>query len=139
MTYESSQNVRLITDAYTSFGRGDIDAVVGAMHPHIEWHEAEHSPWYTVGGHQGRDEVLAKVFARIPEDFERFEVEPRTFHDAGGTVIVEGRYRGHAAGTGEELDAEVCHVWTIRDGRITGFRQYTDTWQFARVTARQTA
>lgn len=132
MTGTDSPNVQLVKGAYLAFGRGDIDGVVEAMHPHIEWHEAEHSPWHAPGGHHGPAEVLANVFARIPQAFERFEVEPHTFHDAGDTVVVEGRYRA-----GAHLDAEACHVWTVRDGKLAAFRQYTDTWQFAQVGSGQ--
>ena len=133
MTDTTSPNAQLVRDAYTAFSRGDIDAVVAVMHPDIEWHEAEHSPWHAPGGHHGPTAVLTNVFARIPEDFERFEVDPRGFHDAGDTVIVEGRYRGSGANTAVPLDAQVCHVWTIRDSKLAAYRQYTDTWQFAQV------
>lgn len=58
----------------------------------------------------------------------------------GANVIVEGRYRASAAATSSDLlDAQACHVWTIRDGRLVGFRQYTDTWQFAQVNGAPTA
>jgi ketosteroid isomerase-like protein len=33
----------------------------------------------------------------------------------------------------------VCHVRTIRDGKLAAFQQYTDTWQLAQVTGVQTA
>jgi hypothetical protein len=52
----------------------------------------------------------------------------------GGHRGVEGRYRATARASGDPLDAEVCHVWTVRDGKAIGFQQYTDTWQFAQVT-----
>ena len=139
MTVSTSPNVQLVNEAYAAFSRGDIDAVVDAMHPEIEWHEAEHSPWHAPGGHHGPTEILTNVFGRIPGDFDRFEVDPRTFHDAGETVIVEGRYRASAAASADPLDAQVCHVWTIRDGRLAGLQQYTDTWQFAQITGSQTA
>lgn len=132
-------NIQLVKDAYSAFGRGDIEAVVAAMHDDIEWHEAEHSPWHAPEGHHGPNAVLAKVFARIPGDFDDFEVEPLRFHDAGTTVVVEGRYRATATATAAPLDAEVCHVWTIRDGKLAAFRQYTDTWQFAQLTGVPTA
>ena len=93
MTETPSDNVRLVKDAYAAFSRDDIDAVVDAMHAEIEWHEAEHSPWHAPGGHHGPTAVLTNVFARIPEDFDRFEVHPLAVHDAGATVIVEARYR----------------------------------------------
>lgn len=138
MTDTTSPNVRLVNGAYAAFSRGDIGVVVDAMHPEIEWHEAEHSPWHAPGGHSGPAAVLTNVFARIPELFDHFTVDPQAVHDAGATVVVEGRYRAKAAGTDEPLDAQVCHVWTIRDSKIAAFRQYTDTWQFAQVTARHT-
>lgn len=134
MTETTSPNVQLVNDAYTAFIRGDMDAVVDALHPDIEWKEAEHSPWHAAGGHHGAEAVLTNVFARIPRYFESFEVDPRCFHDAGETVIVEGRYRASAVNTADPLDAQVCHVWTIRGSKLTAFRQYTDTWQFARIT-----
>ena len=135
MTDMTSPNIQVVEDAYEAFGRGDIDAVVEAMHPEIAWHEAEHSPWHAPGGHHGPTAVLANVFARIPDFFDDFTVDPQAIHDAGATVIVEGRYRAKAAGTNEPLDAEACHVWTVRDGKIAAFRQYTDTCQFREVTS----
>jgi hypothetical protein len=44
MTDTTSSNIQLVQGADAAFGRGDIDAVTAAMHPNIEWHEAEHSP-----------------------------------------------------------------------------------------------
>jgi hypothetical protein len=139
MTDTSSSNIQLVQDTYAAFGRGDIDLVTAAMHPDIEWHEAEHSPWHTPGGHHGPSDVLTNVFARIPDHFHSFEVHPTAFHEAGETVIVEGRYRASASGVADPLDAQVCHVWTIRDGKLARFQQYTDTWQFAQVTCASTS
>ena len=44
-------------------------------------------------------------------------------------VVVEARYTGTYKQTGKKLDAQVCHIWKIRDGKIMSFRQYTDTAQ----------
>jgi hypothetical protein len=79
------------------------------------------------------------VFARIPDHFHSFEVHPTAFHEAGDTVIVEGRYRASASGVADPLDAQVCHVWTIRDGKLARFQQYTDTWQFGQVSCASTS
>lgn len=137
MSDNTPPNIRLVKDAYLAFSRGDIDAVVSAMDADISWHEAENSLWHAAGGHHGPSEVLANVFARIPDSFDAFEVDPLRFHDAGDVVIVEGRYRAKAANTGDPLDAQVCHIWGIRAGKLASFRQYTDTWQFSRVTGTQ--
>ena len=60
----------------------------------------------------------------------RFTVNPIAFHDAGDVVSVEGRYTAKHQGTGRSIDAQFCHVWTLKDGRITKFQQYTDTAKF---------
>jgi ketosteroid isomerase-like protein len=57
-------------------------------------------------------------------------VTPKEFHDAGSVVVVEARYTGTYKQTGKSLDAQVCHVWKIRDGKVTSFQQYTDTGQW---------
>jgi hypothetical protein len=132
MTTTDSENVTLIEAMYAAFARGDLDGVIAAMHPDIAWHEAEHSLWHEPGGYHGPADVLSNVFGRIPEQFADFRVVPQGFHDAGDTVIVEGRYQATTP-TGEKLDAQVCHVWTIRDGKVGRFDQYTDTLQLAQV------
>lgn len=135
MTATHSENVTLIQATYAAFARGDVEAVIAALHPEVAWDEAEHSLWHKPGGYHGPADVLNNVFGRIPEQFSDFQVIPRDFHDAGDTVIVEGRYRATGT-TGDGLDAQVCHVWRIRDGKIGGFQQYTDTLHFAQLAAR---
>lgn len=131
-----SANVDLVRRTYDAFARGDLDAVVGAMDPDIEWHEAEHSPWYRAGGHHGPEAVVMGVFARIPESFEVFGVDVETILDAGDHVVVQGRYRGTPVRDGAApLDAQVCHIWAVREGRLAAFQQYTDTWQLGRAVA----
>jgi len=60
-------------------------------------------------------------------------VQPQDFHDAGSTVVVEGRCTGTHKLTGKVLDAQVCHVWKIRDGKLVSFQQFVDTapWRAA--------
>ena len=42
-------------------------------------------------------------------------------------MIAEGRYAGSHKGTGKALDAQFCHVFKLRDGKVTSFQQYVDT------------
>jgi uncharacterized protein len=53
--------------------------------------------------------------------------------DLGSTVVVEARYTGTHKPTGKTLDAQVCHVWKLRDGKVTSFQQYADTAQLQEV------
>jgi ketosteroid isomerase-like protein len=127
-------SVGFLKGLYDSFGRGDVAAVVGAMHPQVKWHLAEGHPYMPSGEAMvGPDAVLSQVFMRIGADYDGFTVHPEVFHDAGQVVVVEARYTGRSKRTGLELDAQVCHVWTVADGKLTKFQQYLDTAQLRAV------
>jgi ketosteroid isomerase-like protein len=121
-------NAKLIRSLYDAFGRGDIPSVLGAMSPDIKWHQAESNPYNPTGqAWVGPDAVLNNLFMRLGGEWDGFTVHPRSFHDAGGSVIVEGRYTGTYKATGKSLDAQFCHIWDVTDGKSTRFQQYLDT------------
>jgi len=126
---------QLIKGLYEAFGRGDVPAVLSEMDPQIHWHEAESNPYMPSGeAWVGPDAVVNNLFVKLGEDWDGFTVHPAAFHDAGGAVVVEGRYTGTHRETGEALDAQFCHLWFLTNGKITKFQQYTDTAQFQRTT-----
>jgi ketosteroid isomerase-like protein len=125
-----SRNVESVKALYAAFARGDIPAVLGAMDPAIEWREAEGNPYEPSGSAWiGPDTIMQKLLTRIGAEWDYFRVVPRTFHDAGSVVVVELRYEGKYKSTGKSLDAQACHIISLRDGRITAFQQFVDTAQ----------
>lgn len=127
-------NVRFVQEVYAAFGRGDIAAVLAAFDAHIEWRQAEGHPYQPSGkAWVGPDAVMQNLFRRLGADWEGFTVHPQHFHDAGATVVVEGRYTGKYKVTGADLDAQVCHVWQVRERKLTSFHQYMDTAQLQSV------
>ncbi|MEQ8766710.1 MAG: nuclear transport factor 2 family protein [Planctomycetota bacterium] len=127
-------NVKMIQDLYAAFGRGDIEAVLGALDAKVEWREAEGNPYQPTGeAFVGPESVLKNLFVRLGEDWTPFVVNTQSFHDAGDTVVMEGRYTGTHKATGKSLDAQVCHVWKVRGGKVTSFQQYVDTAQLREV------
>jgi hypothetical protein len=127
-------NVKKIQGLYDAFATGDIPTVLGGMDPKIEWREAEGNP-YSINGEPfiGGDEILEKLFMKLGTEWDGFTVTPREFYDAGDTVVVEGRYTGTFKETGKKLDAQVCHIFTLSDGKVTSFQQYVDTAQLKSV------
>jgi ketosteroid isomerase-like protein len=118
--------VEIAARSYDAFARDDLDAVLADLDPQIEWHQAQGLPH---GGlYRGVDEVRRNVFEPLDRDWwETFTVTPEQFLDAGDEVVVIGRYRGVAKGTGRPLDVPFVHVWTFRDGLAVRFRQFLDT------------
>jgi ketosteroid isomerase-like protein len=127
-------NVTFLKSLYDAFGRGDIPTVLGGMSPDIKWHEAEGNPYMPSGEAMvGPDAVLNQLFMRLGAEWDGFSVHPRAFRDAGDCVVVEGRYTGVYKATGKSLDAQFCHVWDVKDGKVVHFQQYTDTAQQQKV------
>ena len=129
-----ADSVALIRSVYEAFAKGDVQTVLGLLSEKVEWNEAEHFPYWPGGPFIGPQAVLTGVFARIPNDFDGFTVDVRRLVGGGDTVLAEVRDRGTAKATGTRLDAQVAHVWDVRDGKIARFQQYADTWQIAQVT-----
>ena len=129
-----SDNAAIIRGVYDAFLRGDVTAVVAVMDEQIDWNEAEHVTYWQGDPFIGPHAVLTGVFARLAHDFDNFRIDVSRLVAAGDTVLVEARYRATARATGKPLDAQVAHVFDLRDGKIVRFQQYTDTWQFAQVT-----
>ena len=119
-------NVALVKRSYVAFARDDLDAVLADMHPEIEWHQAQGLPH---GGlYHGVDEVRRNIFQPLEAEWwSEFTADPDEFLDAGDQVVVLGRYRGTAQGSGKALDVPFVHVWTLREARATRFRQFLDT------------
>ena len=75
----------------------------------------------------GPDAVLNNLFMKLGSEWDGFAVHPTSFHSAGDSIIVEARYSGTYKATGKSMDTQVCHVWDVKDGKLTRFQQYVDT------------
>lgn len=117
-------NAEVIRAVYAAFGQGDVPAVLARFDERIDWQEPESLPFDNQVGPQA---VAANVFARVVALVPNLSVAPDEIHEAGDVVFGIGTYRGTAAATGRDFQADLVHVWRLRDGKVTGFRTYTDT------------
>ena len=128
VTPAANDAVRVATDLYSAFGRGDIPAVLALFDPAIEFREAEGNPYRPDGSPWvGPQMILTELFARIGEEWDAFAIHTERITPTADGVVMEGRYSGTYKPTGRSLDGQVCHVLRIRDGRLTHFQQYIDT------------
>jgi ketosteroid isomerase-like protein len=126
----SAENVAIVRSVYENFRKGDVPAVLAVLDPEIDWIENEQTYLPFHGLHHGPDAVVANVFGAVYELFDEFAVVPYTFHDAGDTVVVEGRAIGTTK-QGNALDAPAAWVWTVRNGKAVRNMNYhdTDAWR----------
>ena len=119
-------NVAIVRRSYDAFARDDLDGVLGDMAPDILWEQAQGLPHG--GVYHGLDEVRRNIFDPLDRDWwAEFSAEPDEFLDSGDDVVVLGRYRAVAKGTGKRLDVPFVHVWTLDQGKAVRFRQFLDT------------
>ena len=118
-------NKQVIENGYKSFASGDIPALLGTFDENIEWTEAEGFPYG--GTYTGANAILENVFMKLGTEWEDFAAVPDEFLDAGDNIVALGNYSGKYNATGKSMKVPFAHVWTLRDGKIVKFVQYTDT------------
>lgn len=131
----SQENMTVIRGMYESFSRGDVTSVLGQMHQHIEWREAENFIYADRNPYRGPQAVLEGVFMRLASEWADFKVMPEEWLDAGNHIVVLGTYNGRHKESGKEVRAQFAHIWGVAHGRVVRFQQYTDTKQFADAIA----
>jgi uncharacterized protein len=127
----AEHSVDVVRGIYEALARGDVPAVLGAMAEDITWHEAGGMPYG--GVYHGGQAVAEKVFGPITQDIPDFAVTAEEFIASDDEVAVVVRYTGTGKETGNKLDLPVVHVWDVRNGKITRFRQFIDTVKFREV------
>lgn len=133
-----SKNIETVKSIYEAFGRGDVPAILEALHPDVEWEFAAspHAvtiPWLVPG--RGKDAV-ARFFATVGENlrFESFEII--AVMGEGEWVVGLASLAAVHTGTGKRL-VERCepHVWRFdREGRVIAMRHGADTLHHAEVS-----
>ena len=124
----------VVESFYSAIGEGDMETVAGLLAEDVSWSEAESSPYAAGNPYVGFEAMGAGVFGPIGETFENFVGAPGQYTAQDNRVVVEGRYLGTNRETGEGLDAPFVHVFTVEDGKIISFQQYTDTFQWRKLT-----
>lgn len=120
-------NVRVVQDAYAAFKRADIQGLLELFAEDIDWWtpgSPEQIPY--AGRRSGRGPV-GDFFARLAETTEFTVFDPQQYIAQGDRVVASGNYRGRTLTAGRPFDIDWLHVFTVRDGRITSFREYNDT------------
>jgi ketosteroid isomerase-like protein len=135
----AQDNLETIRGLYAAFARGDVPTVLGALDAQVEWIEAENFIYADRNPYVGPQAVLDGVFMRLGAEWDGFSATAEQIVASGDTVIALGRYRGTYKATGRPVNAQLVHVFTLKDGKIIRFQQYTDTAQFRDVVARSVA
>jgi ketosteroid isomerase-like protein len=125
----SQENVSIVQGIYDALQKGDIPTMLGSFDPNIHWISANNSPYADRSPYHGVNQVMEGVFMRIGTDFDGFTIHVDELLDAGDKVVMLGSYTGVVKETGRPIDAQVAHIWTMKDGKAVKWQQYLDTYQ----------
>ncbi len=120
-------NVTVIDNLYKAFAAGEIPKVLEAMDAKIEWNEAEGNSYADGNPYIGPEAVLNGVFGRIMAEHEYFKLEDIELHDMTNNKVLATLRYDAKHNNGNTYNAQVAHLWTLDEGKVTAFQQYVDT------------
>jgi ketosteroid isomerase-like protein len=132
----SEPNKAIVEQAYNNFKTGNIDALLNLMSEDITWTLPEMEGVPFAGARTGRASV-GEFFQSVGTSQDVVSFEPRELIAAGDKVIALGSYTWRVKANNREFSSDFAHAWTIRDGKLIAFHEYTDT--AACITAHQKA
>jgi ketosteroid isomerase-like protein len=119
-TTTGSSNAALIRGAYDAFSRGDVPGALAAFAEDIAWHVPGRGPLSR--DYRGRTEVRGF--------FDRFmTLSDGTFRLRVDDVLAQGERvvvlcTTSARRNGYSWSSPQVHVWTVKGGKATAFREY---------------
>lgn len=119
-------NTNLVRQAYGNFQRGDIPGVLGLLSDDIEWITPETEELPFASAYHGVEEV-GRFFSTLDDAQEVLQFEPTEFVAQNDKVVALGHYAWRVKATGRDFQSDFAHVFTMRDGKIARFQEYTDT------------
>jgi ketosteroid isomerase-like protein len=122
-----TQNVEIVQHVYTAFAKFDVNAILKMLSPDVVWGEPSNPLNPAAGTRHGHAGFLE--WLNIGKQSEEILVlEPRKFLTDNDTVAVVGYTKCLAKVTGKSYETDFVHLVTIKDGKITRFQEFFDTY-----------
>lgn len=116
-------NAELVRAAYAAFAQGDIAAILDMLDESVEWSSPATLPQ---GGTFSGTAGVVKFFEGVGGAWESLRVQPEAVGDVGSDLVV-GVIQGSGLLRGAQpASYGAVHVFTVRNGKITRFREYAD-------------
>ncbi len=120
-------NVEIVQQLYASFGRGDIPAVLNRLADDVDWCQSGPESIFPFAGTRHGKNQMMTYFQALGQSLNIHVFEPREFIAHDDKIIVFGYEKGEAKLTGLKYEFDWVHVFTLRNGKVTQYRDYYDT------------
>jgi hypothetical protein len=120
-------NIKIVKQLYAAFSNRDIPAILEMLSPDVEWGEPP-NPYNPAGGmRRGHAGFLKWVdIGRQAEDI--LVLEPRKMLVDEDSVAVVGFIKCRVIATGKTYESDFVHLVTLRDGKVSKFQEFFDTY-----------
>jgi ketosteroid isomerase-like protein len=121
-------NTQVVKDAYAAFQRGDVNAILALLDENVEWEAVKGAEGVAphAGVRRGRAAV-GEFFATVGSTLDFHVFDPQEFVAQGDAVVAVGAYKATVKATRRSVSSDWVMVFTIRNGQITRFREFTDS------------
>ncbi len=123
----ANANVTLVQSLYAAFGRGEIATIVNAMTPDSTWEMVGPATDFPTFGLWRGQAGVKDFFAAVEANLAFSDFSPKEFYAVDDKVFALGHYAMTVKKTGKPLASDWIHIFTIRGGRVAGFREFMDT------------
>ena len=126
----SDANIALVQSLYAAFGRGDVAAIIATLAQNVDWTVNGRNSDYPMFGNWKTPAGVQEFFQGV-DQYEKFtDFSPRDYYASGEKVFVLGHYAGSIKTTGKPFASDWVHIFTIHNGKVIGFREFSDSHQF---------
>ena len=116
----SEENVEVVERFYAAFDRGDDASILKLLDANVEWDTTARIDGRLTHGIEDMRASVAEGFG----SFDRVRIEPVEMRQAGDQVAVRLRGWFRGASSGVVTETSWAGVFSIRHGRIQGYRDY---------------
>ena len=120
------ENTKTVKQAYDYFKSGNIEGVLSLMSNDVDWRLPNIENMPHAGTRKGLEQVT-EFFSTLAEAQDAKQFDPNEFIAQGDRVVALGHYIWKVKANNREYESDFVHVFTVRDGKITGFDEYFDT------------
>ena len=120
------ENTKVVEQVYESFKSGDIQSLLNLLSDDVEWELPSIDNVPFSGKRRGREQV-GEFFKALADNQQVQHFEAKEFIAQGDKIVALGDYHMRVNSTGQAFEGDWAHVFTIRNGKVMKFHEYTDT------------
>jgi uncharacterized protein len=127
MNKTGRNNVEMVQSVYAALARHDDKTVVANVTSDVDWRVNGRPGACPIIGEWKTPRGLVEFLQLLGQSVDFLEITPRGYYARWDKIFVLGSSRFTIRENNRRVEIDWAHVFTIRDGKISAFFEYTDT------------